>query len=533
MSNATTEVVVDNFAGGGGASTGIEQALNRPVDIAINHDPVAVELHRANHPHTTHCCEDIFKVDPLAVARGRRVGFAWFSPDCKHFSKAKGGKPRSKKIRGLAWVVIKWAEAWPVGQRPRVIVLENVEEFQHWGPLLQNGFPCPKRKGQTFKSFIKRLIGLGYQVEWRELRACDYGAPTIRKRLYLIARCDGKPIVWPEPTHGDPAGKTFDSSRLRPWRAAAECIDWSLPCPSIFLTKSEGRALGVKRPLVKATLRRLARGLRKFVIEAAQPFLVQYHSAKRPGDNRISSVCGPLPTQTTEPRFGLAVPFVTEHANSSTQRNFSAKEPLRTQCAEVKGGHFALVAAFLAKFRFESEGASLRKPLPTITAGSFIKRPAGAGHALGIVASHLTKFYGTNIGQKTDEPLHSITAGGNHIAEVRAFLMKYYGEGGQDQSISDPLHTVPTKDRFALVTVEGEPWAIIDLGLRMLVPRELYLCQGFPSTYKIQVMVRVVRKGRIKRIRLSLQAQVRMCGNSVSPPVAAAITAANVPELKA
>jgi DNA (cytosine-5)-methyltransferase 1 len=560
-----TELVVDNFAGGGGASTGIEQALNRPVDIAINHDPVAVELHRANHPRTRHCCEDVFKVDPVAITRGRRVGFAWFSPDCKHFSKAKGGKPRSKKIRGLAWVVIKWAEAWPIGQRPRCIVLENVEEFQDWGPLLPNGHPCPKRKGQTFKSFVKRLMGLGYQVEWRELRACDYGAPTIRKRLFLIARCDGKPIVWPKPTHADPNSKGFAASGLKPWPMFAGCIDWSLACPSIFLSKDEGRKIGVKRPLAEATLRRIARGIRKFVIEAKEPFIVQYHSAKRPGDHRVSSVSGPLPTQTTEPRFGLVAPFVTEHANASTQRNFDPKQPLRTQCAEVKGGHFALVAAFLAKhyggvvgtspkrpigtitsvdhhslvaahlakFRFDSEGASLRKPSPTITAGSFIKRPAGAGHALALVASHLTKFYGTNTGQKTNEPLHSVTAQGNHLGEVRAFLIKYYSEGGQDQALTDPLHTVPTKDRFSLITINGEPWAICDIGMRMLVPRELYRAQGFPESYKIQIPVRVIRRGKILRIPLSLEAQVRMCGNSVCPPVAEAITAANVPELRA
>lgn len=545
------ELIVDNFAGGGGASTGIEMALGRHVDIAVNHDAQAVALHSANHPQTKHYCEDVFKIDPKKVTQGRPVGLAWFSPDCKHFSKAKGGKPRSKKIRGLAWVVVKWAEK----TRPRVIILENVEEFQNWGPLLENGNPCPRRKGHTFKSFVKRLRNLGYQVEWKELRACDYGAPTIRKRLYLIARCDSKPIVWPAATHANPSAKGFRDTGLKPWRTAAECIDWTIPCHSIFLTKSEARLIGVKRPLAEATERRLARGVRKFVIENKEPFIVQYHSAKRPGDDRVSSVRKPLPTQTTEPRFGLAMPFVTEHANASSPRSFAADEPMRTQCAEVKGGHFALVAAFLAKHYGGVVGSKVDKPIGTITSvdhhslvaasiSSHFKTSIGSKCSepmptvmprtkTALVASYLSKFYGTNIGQKTDSPLHSVTAQGNHIAQVQAFLMKYYGEGGQDQDIRDPLHTVPTRDRFALVTIQGQTFAISDIGMRMFVARELYRGQGFPETYIIQITIEVMRHGKLKRVPLSQEAQVRMCGNSVCPPVAAAIVTANVPEMAA
>jgi DNA (cytosine-5)-methyltransferase 1 len=552
------EMIVDNFAGGGGASTGIEQALGRHVDVAVNHDPQAVALHSANHPQTRHFCEDVFKVNPEAVTMGRRVGLAWFSPDCKHFSKAKGGKPRSKKIRGLAWVVIKWAAR----VAPRVIVLENVEEFQKWGPLLPGGQPCPKRQGATFRNFVGRLEGLGYRVEWRELRACDYGTPTIRKRLFLIARRDGKPIVWPQPTHADPASAGFKASGLQPWRTAAECIDWSLPCHSIFLTKEEARALGIKRPLAEATMRRLGRGTWKFVINAAEPFIVPL---THQGSDRVEAVTQPFKTMTGAHRGekALAVPFLTEHANGTTQRIFDPQKPLRTQCAEVKGGHFALASAFLAKhysgvvgsepgkpigtvtsvdhhsmvaasmakFRFDSHGSDAGKPLPTITAGSFVKRPGGAGHALGLVASHLSKFYGTNTGQRTGEPLHSVTSQGNHIAEVRAFLIKYYGNEKDGIDLRVPMHTIPTLDRFGLVTVCGELFQISDIGMRMLVARELYRAQGFLDSYVIEIEIEAVRHGKLKRVPLSGEAQVRMCGNSVCPPLARAIVAANVPEM--
>jgi len=513
------EMIVDNFAGGGGASTGIERALGRCVDVAINHNPQAVAMHQANHPQTLHLQEDVFAVDPAAVTRGRPVGLAWFSPDCTHFSKAKGGKPRCKKIRGLAWVMAKWAAT----VRPRVMVLENVEEFTTWGPLLGDGTPCPKRKGNTFKSFVKRLLNLGYAVEWRELRACNYGAPTIRKRLFLVARCDGRPIAWPAATHGDPAKPETKRYKLKPWRTAAECINWSLPCPSIFLTPEEARKVRAKRPLAEATQRRIARGIFKFVVGAKRPFIVRCaHGEVSPGGVKrwgsgVHSVEEPLPTLTGSKDCALVSPFVTECANGSSPRVFAADEPLRTQCAEVKGGHFALVAAFLAK-HFSGEqlhASSAEAPLPTVTA-----RDHNA-----LVASHLTKFYGTATGQDLREPIHAITAqcAGGHHAEVRAFLIKYYGQGGQLSSVNDPMHTVTVNDRMGLVTVDGHDYLIDDIGMRMLKPRELFAGQGFPADYVITPVV----NGK----PLTEECQVRACGNSVPPPLAQAIAAANVPEL--
>lgn len=530
------ELIVDNFAGGGGASCGIELALGRHVDIAINHDPEAVAMHAMNHPQTEHHCESVWDVDPLDLVKGRSVGLAWFSPDCKHFSKAKGGKPRDKKIRGLAWVAMRWAAL----VRPRVIILENVEEFQTWGPVLEDGSPCPKRKGDTFRSFVHQLQEKGYAVQWRELRACDYGAPTIRKRLFLIARCDGKPIVWPEPTHGAPTSTAVKAKQRKPWRTAAECIDWSIPCPSIF-----ERA----RPLAEATQRRIARGLRRYVIDAAAPYTVR------------------LPAATV-------APIVTECANASSQRAFRADEPLRTQCAEVKGGHFALASATLVQTGYgERAGQAPRapgldKPLGTVVAGgakhalvsAFLAKHYGGNETPGadlrypastitakdhhaLVSSHLVKLRGECTGSATDAPAPTVTAGGTHIGEVRAFLVKYYSEGGQDQDCRDPMHTIPTKDRLGLVTVAGEQYQIADIGMRMLVPPELYRAQGFPSSYIFAPVIdpanpslafvreALMRIGRNKPYQLPQHAQVRMCGNSVSPPMAAALVRANVPEM--
>lgn len=554
------ELIVDNFAGGGGASTGIEMGLGRCVDIAINHDPVALAMHAENHPQTRHFCEDVWAVDPVAVCAGRPVGLAWFSPDCKHFSKAKGGKPRSKKVRGLAWLAVKWAAL----VRPRVIMLENVEEFQTWGPLLADGKPCPRRKGKTFLSFIGRLRKEGYAVEWREIRGYSLGAPTSRKRLFIIARCDGRAIVWPEATHGKPDEPEVKARRRKKWRTAAECIDWSLPCPSIFERK---------KPLADATLRRIARGIMKFVVNAKKPFFV-------PGG------------------AGMVAPVVTECANASSPRCWSADEPLRTQCAEVKGGHFAMAAAHLTKFRTGSSGADLQEPLPTVTAGPAVN-PAGNSHAMGVVsaflakhftekgaqvqgsdlgepmgtvtavdhhsvvaahlvqtgygerdgqepraidiekplgtvvgsgkhavvAAHISKLRGDNIGQPMEAPLQTVTASGNHFAEVRAFLVKYYGTGDA-ASVDAPMPTITCKDRMGLVTIEGEDWAITDIGMRMLKPHELYKAQGFPEGY---LHSSVVLNG--SRKALAQDAQVRMVGNSVCPPVAAALAAANVPEM--
>ncbi|APF86894.1 DNA cytosine methyltransferase [Ralstonia solanacearum] len=575
------ELIVDNFAGGGGASCGIELALGRHVDVAINHDPEAVAMHAMNHPQTDHHCESVWDVNPLAVTRGRPVGLAWFSPDCKHFSKAKGGKPRDKRIRGLAWVALRWAAL----ARPRVIILENVEEFQTWGPLLADGNPCPRRRGDTFRSFVRQLQEKGYAVEWRELRACDFGAPTIRKRLFLIARCDGQPVVWPEPTHGAPDSAAVKAKRLKPWRTAAECIDWSIPCPSIFERQ---------RPLAEATQRRIARGLHRYVINAAAPFIVKVnhgrdefrgqpisepmqtltakhgfglvapHLTKFRTGSTGAELRDPMPTITAGPKenpagaphaLGLIMPVLTECANASTQRTFRADEPLRTQCAEVKGGHFALAAATLVQTGYgERPGQAPRapgldKPLGTVVAGgakhalvsAFLAKHYGGNyegpgvglaepastittadhHAL--VSSHMLKMYGTTTGSDADAPMPTVTSGGNHIGEVRAFLIKYYSEGGQDQRCRDPMHTIPTRDRLGLVTVAGEQYQIADIGMRMLEPHELYAAQGFPSSYVIAPVI----NGR----RLPKHAQVRMCGNSVSPPMAAALVRANLPDL--
>jgi len=432
------ELIVDNFAGGGGASTGIEMALGRRVDIAINHDPEALALHAANHPGCRHLCESVWDVDPVEITAGLPVGLAWFSPDCKHFSKAKGGRPVEKKIRGLAWVAVRWAAT----VRPRVIILENVEEFTTWGPLGTDGRPCRKGRGATFSSFIRALEGHGYRVEHRELRACDYGAPTTRRRLFLVARRDGCQIVWPDPTHGP---------GMDPYRTAAECIDWTIPCPSIFERP---------RPLRPATCRRVARGIVKFVLQADPPFLVP----------------GPA-------------------AATMIQTGYGERDGQRPRTLD------------------------LNQPLGTIVAG-------GSKHA--IVAAFLAKHYGgpsgnQTAGQDLKEPMATITSSGQ-MGPVAVFLTKYYGEGlGQD--IRNALGTVTTRDRFGLVTtrIDGTTYAISDIGLRMLQPRELYRAQGFTDSYVIAPEI----EGR----RLTKTAQIRMAGNSVCPPMAAAIVRANCGEL--
>lgn len=457
------EIVVDNFSGGGGASTGMELGLNRHVDIAINHDQDAIDMHKQNHPETKHYCESVWDVDPVEACSNRNVGLAWFSPDCKHFSKAKGNRPVDKNIRGLAWVAVRWAALVPV----RVFMLENVEEFMTWGPVVEvlpgKFKPCPERKGETFKAFILALTtglepnhpawkeikealgedfpyqkleqGLGYNIEYRVLSACDYGVPTIRKRFFLVARKDNQPIVWPEITHGE------KGSDLIPYKTAADIIDWRIPVKSIF---------GRKKPLAEKTLQRIAKGLEKFVFNSDNPFIVSEEN------------------QT---------PFITECANASSQRNMPVDEPLRTICAQVKGGHFALVT------------------------------------------SHMIKMRGTNLGHKTDEPVHTISAGGLHIGEVRAFLLKYYGTSF-GEPINTPLGTVTTKDRFGLVTVQGEQYQIIDIGMRMLEPHELFAAHDFPRGYAISH----TSKGK-KRSKAD---QVARVGNSVPPTMARVLVEANL-----
>lgn len=497
-------LVIDNFAGGGGASTGIELGLGRPVDIAINHDPEAVAMHDINHPHTKHFCESVWEVDPRVVVDGRPVDLCWFSPDCKHFSKAKGGAPVKKEIRGLAWVAIRYAAT----VKPKVIMLENVEEFVTWGPLATDGRPCPKNKGRTFSSFVNALRRLGYQVDWRELRACDYGAPTIRKRLFLIARCDGQPIVWPEPTHGDPASEAVKAKRLKPWRTAAEIIDWSLPCPSIFERK---------RPLAEATMRRIARGIQRYVLESAAPFIINTRNGERAGQKpRTASIEQPLWTVTAlGSQQALIAPVITKFR--SNDRGSSVEAPLATVTAnsfiKKPGGAapIGVVAAFLAKHyggNYTGPGSSLESPLPTATT---------VDHNA-LVTSHLVKLRNNCIGQDAREPIHTLTTGG-HMGEVRAFLLKYY-ETAVGQPLTDPLHTVTTKHRMGLVMVKGEPYQIVDIGMRMLEPHELFAAQGFPADY--------IHDRTAGGKKLSKAAQVRMCGNSVCPPVAAALVRANL-----
>lgn len=535
------EITIDAFAGGGGASTGIEQAfadlgLDAPVTIAVNHDAQALAMHAANHPDTVHVREDVFDADMREMVGKRMVRLLWMSPDCKHFSKAKGGKPVEKKIRGLAWIGVKWAKQL----RPRQIILENVEEFRDWGPLKRiDGawFPDPERKGLTFQKFVGQLRRLGYKVEHRTLRACDYGAPTIRRRLILIARCDGQAIVWPKPTHGKGTG--------RPYRTAADCIDWSIPCPSIFERK---------KPLAENTLRRIARGVQRYVINAAEPFIVQYHSPKRSGDDRTRDLSDPLGTLTTENRFGLVVPTIArigqtggggayvndardpvttitskaEHllvAATLVQTGYGEREGQAPRALDIEaplgtvvggGAKHAVVAAFLAQHNTMPDGSvhaghDMRKPLSTISS---------KGSQQQLVTSHLVKLRGTCVdGQSADKPMPTITGGGTHVGEVRAFLIHYYSSGGQHGTPAAPMATVPATDRIGLVMVHGEPYQIVDIGMRMLTPRELARAQGFPDSY-------VIDRGA-DGVALTKTAQVRMIGNSVCPPLARALILAN------
>ncbi|WP_288887461.1 DNA cytosine methyltransferase [uncultured Citrobacter sp.] len=564
------EIIVDNFAGGGGASTGIELAIGRSVDIAINHDENAIAMHKTNHPDTLHYCESVFDVDPVAATGGNSVALAWFSPDCRHFSKAKGAKPVKKEIRGLAWIVVRWALA----KRPRVMMLENVEEFRTWGPLLADEMrPDPSRAGETFAAFVgmlsdgipadhpalaevceflsipegseqaQRLInGLGYSIDYRELRACDFGAPTIRKRFFMVMRCDGEDIHWPEPTHGDPKSLEVQSGRLAPWRTAAECIDWSLPCQSIFERK---------KPLAENTLKRIARGIERFVLNNPTPFIAgtggsEYQAKPRPLDK-------PMHTILKQSRACLVAPVIARQFGASVGHR--ADEPSATITAGG-GGKSQLVTSTLIQMGYgEREGQpprvlQLEKPLGTVTAGgnkfaavsAFLAKHyggnySGPGAAMNepthtvtttdhhaVVISHLVHLRGTcKDGRKVDQPIPTVTAGGLHIGEVRAFLMKYYGNEKSGVSLDEPLGTVTTNDRFGLVTVDGADYQIVDIGMRMLQPHELYKAQGFTEGYIIDRDYRGQRYAKDK--------QVARCGNAVPPPFARALVEANLPEL--
>lgn len=438
-------LIIDSFAGGGGASTGIKMATGRDPDIAINHNAEAMTMHKANHPGTKHYIEDIWGVDPIAVTGGQPVDLMWLSPDCTHFSKAKGGAPKSPRIRGLAWIATKWAKA----VRPKTIILENVEEFKTWGPLDKEGNPIKALAGQTFDVFIRQLRDLGYTVEHRELVACDFGAPTSRKRFFLIANFNHSPVYWPEPTHGP--------GRDNPYQTAAECIDWSIPCPSIF---------GRNKPLADNTLRRIAKGVVKFVLANSDPYVAQVAYGKHHKENEV--------------------------------------------------------AAFLAQYHSETtdsgvRGQSLNNPMLVIDSN-----PRYA-----LAACSLTRQFGASIGQEIASPMATVMPNGNgKTGLVSAFLTKYYGNEKDGCQLTDPMDTITGKDRMGLVTVAigGENYIITDIGLRMLQPRELFNAQGFPHDYIIDP----IYNGR----PMTKTAQVRMCGNSVCPPVAEALVRANYYEMQ-
>lgn len=661
------EIIVDLFAGGGGASEALKQALGRDPDLAINHDEMAVGMHAANHPLTRHLREDVWQADPVVETRGQPVGWFHASPDCTHFSQAKGGQPRSRITRSLSWVVTKWAGRLArAGRAPRIISLENVEQILKWGPLvakrdkatgrvmkldgsvaapgervpLEQQFLVPDKRhaGRSWRRFVALLRGMGYQVEWRKLTACDYGAGTSRTRLFMVARGDGKPIRWPEPTHGKAPG-------LQPLITAADCIDWSIPCPSIFSRK---------RPLADATHRRIAKGIQRYVLGAAEPFIVGVGG--RQGQSPERTVRTPMQTITTKADSCVCTPTLVACANASANGVVQADEPLGTITAWPKGGSTAVVApilvqaahgegkpggvqrwgtgsksaqdaigtitangsgghavasAHLVKFRSDSPGSAADDPMPTITSGAGAARPAGAAHAMGVavgtlvqtgygeragqqpraldveaplgtlvsgckhaavtafleqanggfyrgagndvrkpapticatgsqqrlVTGHLAKLRGTSTAADAQEPLATVSAGGEHHAivectlspehqegalRVAAFLMRYYGTGGQHGQLDQALATITTKDRLALVTVtiKGTPYVIVDIGLRMLKPHELFRAQGFPPDYIIDRTA----DGR----RLTTSAAVRMVGNSVSPPPLRALAQANL-----
>lgn len=603
------EIIVDNFAGGGGASTGIEMAIGRSVDIAINHDENAVAMHTTNHPGTLHYCESVFDVNPPVVTAGLPVGLAWFSPDCRHFSKAKGGTPVEKAIRGLAWIVVRWA----LTVRPRVMMLENVEEFRTWGPLLAAEMrPDPERVGETFNAFVSMLScgisaehpalaecceflnieqgskqaqqlvnGLGYEVDHRELRACDYGAPTIRKRFFMVMRCDGEPISWPEQTHGDPKTATVKSGALKPWRTAAECIDWSIQCPSIF---------DRKKPLAVNTMRRIARGIERFVVNSATPFIVKCNHTTTRGTYdcfRGQSLDEPVQTITKKHGFAVAVPHLTKFRTGATGQEITepvptitagtskhpggnghalgvveaaispfiarqfggsighrADEPSATITAGG-GGKSQLVAANLVKHfggNYQGAGVALDEPIHTVTTtdhhalvtanlmvnntghpGGEVDAPShtittGNHHAL--ITSSVIKMRGTNIGQPTDTPLQTVTAGGLHFSEVRTMLAENDYDEHRAGQVSAFLHEYGISE---FVTIENVVYRIVDIGMRMLQPAELYRAQGFPEWYIIDRDYRGVKYAKDK--------QVARCGNAVPPPFAEALVRANLPEM--
>lgn len=574
----TGEIIVDNFAGGGGASTGIEIATGRAVAIAINHDPAAILMHKTNHPYTEHLQASVWDVDPKTVCRGRPVGLAWFSPDCKHFSKAKGAALVDRKIRGLAWITLRWAAE----VRPRVIILENVEEFQTWGPV-RKGKPVKKLAGTTFRRFISQLEALGYTVEFRELVAADFGAPTSRKRFYMIARCDGKPIVWPKPTHS----KT-GADGLPKWRCASEIIDWSLPCPSVFASKAEiMERYGLKavRPLADNTMRRIIRGVYKFTIKSGSPFLVECNHS---GAGHVADIKEPHKTITAKHTGGLCEPLLAPItvSNTGSSTGADASRPVHTvrtggggqmlvtpslMCIGQTGGgnrirslseptpttvskqEACIVAPSLIQYHTEQteyvRGSELSKPINTVdaanryglTCANLVEyytggRPLDVKEPMhtvtshdreAVVAAHVVKFKGDNLGHGADEPMQTVTTSAGEFSVCKVHLAKMCGdELGYWPEIRALLNEfcgyTLADDEVLLREISGTLYYIADIGLRMLSPRELYNAMGFPPDYIID---RDYEGNEYKK-----SAQVARCGNAVCPPVASALVRANLPE---
>ncbi|WP_432787969.1 DNA cytosine methyltransferase [Novosphingobium rhizosphaerae] len=590
------ELFIDGFAGGGGASTGIAQAIGRCVDIAVNHSPTAIAIHKANHPTTEHFCQDIRSLWPSAATRLRPVGGAWFSPDCKEYSKAKGGPVKDRHIRALSDEV----EVWLKETQPRVAYLENVEEYETAGPLDEHGHEIKEMRGLPFKRRVARWRRLGYRVQHRKLRACDYGAPTVRRRLYVLMRRDGLPIVWPKPTHGHPDSPAVKSGRLLPWRTAAECLDWSISCPSIF---------DRKRELADATKRRIAHGVMRYVVNAARPFIVNIdgvdHHLRSPHITKFytgsvgADMQAPMPTVTANGQparqagatpLGMVEAQIAPFISFGQQggRNRSADAPMHTVCASTKDTN-SIAAVVLQKFASGNAPAQVDEPAQTIECKS--------KHSM--VTAFLSSFYGSdakNGGGNPSAPLRTVRAGGQHHAIVAAhieqanggprmrnaagraatvplstvtttgsqqrlvqttlveqdalppellsravmtaaFLVKYYGtdsdnETAQSQAVDRPMDTVTTKARFAVVTVtiDATTYVIVDIGLRMLTPRELARAQGFPEDYVLDPVVRKFLRGKWVERKLTISEQISAIGNSVCPPVARALVAANQPE---
>ena len=541
------EIIVDNFAGGGGASTGIELASGRTVAIAINHDPDAILMHKTNHPYTEHLQASVWDVDPVAVCRGRPVGLAWFSPDCKHFSKAKGAALVDRNIRGLAWIVLRWAAL----VRPRVIMLENVEEFQTLGPV-RKGKPVKSKAGQTFRKWKQQLEDLGYVIEHRELVAADYGAPTTRKRFVLVARCDGRPIVWPERTHAPRDSEEVRSWKCIPWRSAAEIIDWSIPGYSIFDSKQEIlERYGVKvvRPLAENTMRRVIRGVDKFTIRSGEPFIIQQKF-----DNQAQNISRPLTTVTAVGAHELCNPVMAPFTFSNTGGSVEADAGDPVHTVRTGGGGQILSAANLIQYHTEQtknvRAAGLGAPINTVDASNRygltcanLVEYYGNGVPLDIsepmhtvtahdrealTAAHIVEFKGKDIGQDLTAPLRTITASAGEFAECHAVLIKASCRKnlGHWPEIRELLNRHCgyhlADDEVILLMIRGIAYYIADITLRMLTPRELYNAMGFPQDYVIDRDYLGNAYGKTK--------QVARCGNAVCPPMAEAMVRANLPE---